>query len=196
MGPVGRPREFTESEVLDRALETFWARGYEGTSVQDLVDATGLSRASLYGAFGDKDKLFARVLGHYGARAASLAGELQQGPSVRAAVERYLLRSLDAAFGPRDGEPRGCFLQLAAAECQPSHPGVVQAAAEAGRRGEQALREALRRGKKSGELPTTLDDKGVARLLAITMQGASLAARNGRTREELREVVRQAMKLL
>jgi AcrR family transcriptional regulator len=193
---MGRPREFTESDVLDRALETFWARGYEGTSVRDLVDATGLSRASLYGAFGDKDALFARVLSRYCALAAQAADELDRGPSARAAVERYLLVNLDAAFGPVRGEPRGCFLQLAAAECGHTHPEVVEAAAEAGRQSEQRLRAALTRGKKSGELAASLDEKGVARLLAVTLQGMSLAARNGRTRQELREVVRQAMKLL
>jgi TetR/AcrR family transcriptional repressor of nem operon len=191
---MGRPREFAEGEVLDRALQTFWARGYEATSVQDLVEATGLSRASLYGAFGDKDALFSRVLGHYRAMVARAFEELEQAPSARAGLEKFLLSNLDAAC-PVEG-PRGCFLQLAANECQPARPEVAAAAVEAARSTEQALLKALRRGKKSGELAASLDEKGLARLLAVTVQGMAASARAGRTREELREVVKQAVRLL
>jgi AcrR family transcriptional regulator len=191
---MGRPREFTESEVLGRALQTFWARGYEATSVADLVEATGLSRASLYGAFGDKDALFGRVLGHYRALMARASDALERAPSARAGIEQFLLGNLDAVC-PVEG-PRGCFLQLAANECQPARPEVAAAAVEAARLTEQALLKALRRGKRSGELAASLDDKGLARLLAVTVQGMAASARAGRTREELREVVKQAVKLL
>src|SRR6516164_5154650 len=105
---MARPREFDEGEVLDRALATFWEHGYEGTSIDDLVAATGLGRASLYGAFGDKEQIFARALERY---CAHLGDSLAVGgdePSARAALER-LLRTLVVKSLPRSG-PRGCFL--------------------------------------------------------------------------------------
>jgi TetR/AcrR family transcriptional regulator, transcriptional repressor for nem operon len=191
---MGRPRGFAEAEVLDRALSTFWERGYEATSVQDLVDSTGLSRASLYGAFGDKDALFEKVLCHYRERAAQSAQELESAPSVRQGVGQFLSRTLDAAF-PAKGL-RGCFFQLAAVEGQADHPAFVGAAREASRSTEQALLKALRQGKKSGELAASLDEKGLARLFTVALHGISASARMGRSREELREVVRQLLTLL
>lgn len=85
---MARPREFEEGEVLDRALHAFWSKGYEGTSVQDLVDETGLGRASLYGAFGDKEQLFKRVLAHYVERAGAEMSTLEDEPSALLALER------------------------------------------------------------------------------------------------------------
>ena len=194
MKGMGRPREFSEEEVLDAALEAFWSRGFEATSVQDLVDATGLSRASLYGAFGDKEALFEAVLAHYAARTARIARELEEAPSARAGIERFMLRFVEGASAP--GGPRGCFMQLSVSECQPARPAVARAAAEGARQTEEGLLRALQRGKKAGELPASLEAKATARLLAVTLQGVAAAARAGRSREELREVVRQAVRLL
>src|SRR5579871_5573106 len=104
---MARPREFDEGEVLDRALATFWEHGYEGTSIDDLVTATGLGRASLYGAFGDKERIFEKVLERY---CSHLGDPLAAGAegSARAALER-LLRTLVLKSSPKSG-PRGCFL--------------------------------------------------------------------------------------
>lgn len=191
---MGRPREFSEEQVLDAALQVFWARGFEATSVQELVDATGLSRASLYGAFGDKEALFGRVLAHYGARAEATARELEEAPSARAGIERFLLQSFERLV-PRSG-PRGCFVQLSVSECQPARPAAAKAAEGGARETEQGLLRALRRGKKAGEFRAALDAKATARLLWIMLQGIASAARAGRSRDELREVVRQAVRLL
>ncbi len=62
---MARPREFDRDEVLDKAIEVFWTQGYDGTSVQDLVDAMGIQRGSLYAAFGDKHQLFLEALDRY-----------------------------------------------------------------------------------------------------------------------------------
>src|SRR5688572_25049598 len=105
---MARPRQFDESSVLDRALDLFWSKGYEATSVQDLVDATGLGRASLYGAFGDKEQLFNRVLSHYMARVAEEMSALDAEPSAARALERLFTGWLSFTC-PKSG-PRGCFL--------------------------------------------------------------------------------------
>src|ERR1700759_4129063 len=105
---MARPRGFDEDEVLDRALSTFWEHGYEGTSIDELVAATGLGRASLYGAFGDKEQIFARAVERYCARAGASLTIDEREPSARAALGR-LLRAIVLKSSPRSG-PKGCFL--------------------------------------------------------------------------------------
>jgi TetR/AcrR family transcriptional repressor of nem operon len=191
---MGRPRAFSEEEVLDNVLQTFWARGFEATSVQDLVDATGLSRASLYGAFGDKEALFERVLERYRQQLGQLGAELLATSSAREGIERYLLRSLEVVCS-RSG-PRGCFVQVSASERQPAPPAVARAAAEGARATEAALQEALQRGKRAGEFSKSLDEKVTARLLGVALLGLGAAARTGRSAEELRAVVRQLVRMV
>src|SRR3954468_19661314 len=106
---VARPREFDENEVLDRALETFWSKGFDGTSIQDLIASTGLARASLYGAFGDKQQLYERVLEHY---ASQNAGRIMVPVDLEAPLRHALEQLLVGWVGltcPKAG-PRGCFL--------------------------------------------------------------------------------------
>ncbi len=108
---MARPREFDEQVVLDRALETFWSKGYDGTSVEDLVEATGLRRASLYGAFGDKEQLFTKVLDHYMAKADAMEAVPAASLPAREALST-LTSSWVLGMCPKDG-PRGCFLSMA-----------------------------------------------------------------------------------
>lgn len=110
---MARPRaNSTKWRCSIAPLGFFGRRGHDGTSIAELVEATGVGRASLYGAFGAKEQLFARVLEHHGARAVSAAGELEHEPSVLRGIERPLRASLEHTC-PWQG-PRGCFALLAA----------------------------------------------------------------------------------
>ena len=107
--PRGRPRKFDEGEALDRATKVFWAKGFDGATVDDLVAATGVGRPSLYATFGDKETLFMRCLEHYGRSVGALALQaLHAAPDVREAVRGFLRQAVENATG--EGTPRGCLM--------------------------------------------------------------------------------------
>ena len=112
----GRPRCFDAERALDAALATFWKNGYEGTSLDDLTAAMGINRPSLYAAFGNKERLFARAVDRYIARATARVGEVLAAPTAREAVERYFR---EVVVGSCDSAPagRGCLLVGAALTC-------------------------------------------------------------------------------
>ncbi|MEM9461327.1 MAG: TetR/AcrR family transcriptional regulator [Myxococcota bacterium] len=109
---MARRREFDEDEVLEQVMRTFWRHGYKGTSIDLLVEATGLHRSSLYGAFGRKEDLYRRALDRYSRQQAQRA-VLDRGP--RCALERWFR---DALHGPGkdNNAPRGCLVVGSLAE--------------------------------------------------------------------------------
>lgn len=190
---MARPREFDEDEVLDRALSTFWEHGYEGTSIDDSIAATGLGRASLYGAFGDKEHIFARALERYCAKAVDPLAGGDDDLSARAALGR-LLRALVLQSCPKSG-PRGCFLLSttvggdAPAAARETYAGYIKGL-------ERALTALVRRGQESGEITDSADAPSVARMLAILIQGISASSRAGRTRAQLESAIETALELV
>jgi TetR/AcrR family transcriptional repressor of nem operon len=190
---VARPREFDESEVLDRALATFWEHGYEGTSIDDLVAATGLGRASLYGAFGDKEQIFAKALERYCTRAGEVFAMANDPPSARDALER-LLHALVVKSLPRSG-PRGCFL-LSTTVGGDAPSAAREAYAEYTARLERTLTALVRRGQESGEFTRTVDAQSVARMLVVLLQGVSAGARAGRGRAQLEGAIDTVLELV
>jgi TetR/AcrR family transcriptional repressor of nem operon len=170
---TGRPRGFSEDEVVRGAAELFWSQGYAGTSVQDFADSLALQRGSLYNLFGDKRGLFLRALEVY------VAGVLQalqvlEGPGpVLDNVRRALLL---AAQPPAEGPPRGCLLGNTAVELAGSDEQVRQAVQAAFQRTQDAFRSALVRAQQAGEIPVgQVSDK--AALLLVVLQGLQVIAR-------------------
>jgi AcrR family transcriptional regulator len=193
MKGMARPREFDEDEVLDRALATFWEHGYEGTSIDELVAATGLGRASLYGAFGDKEKIFAKALDRYCARMGDSLSIGGSEPSARVALGR-LVRALVLKSSPKSG-PRGCFL-LSTAVGGDAPAAAREAYADYTSRLECALTALVRRGQESGELARTADAPSVARMLVVLLQGIAASARAGRTKAQLEAAADTALDLV
>ena len=112
---VGRPRAFDADKALDRALEIFWRKGYEGTAISDLTAAMRINRPSIYAAFGNKEELFRKVLDRYAEGPASAVREALEAPTARQAVERVLLAAADVPT--RAEGPRGCLLVQGALAC-------------------------------------------------------------------------------
>src|SRR5512135_480080 len=112
---MARPREFDPDTALERAMHVFWAKGYESTSLDDLCDATGLSRSSLYAAFGDKHDLLLATLDHYEEQAAArMRAALARPLPLREALAAMLGEMIDQIVaGPGR---RGCFVGNCAAE--------------------------------------------------------------------------------
>jgi AcrR family transcriptional regulator len=188
---MARPREFVENDVLDAALEVFWTKGYEGTSVQDLVAATGLGRASLYGAFGDKQALFARTLARYRDLTRIEAQMLEDEPSVKKGLERLFKSWLDLTCA-KNG-PRGCFFLLVGTTCEVNDKDSRAVLNERVQEVEGMIERAVRRGQASGELAKDRDPAAVTRFLLVMLQGLATAARGGWSRRKLEDVVPEAL---
>src|SRR5580765_7063178 len=159
--PLGRPRAFDPDAALERALQVFWRKGYEGASLSDLTRAMRINRPSLYAAFGDKEHLFRRALDRYEEGPASYACEALKEPTARAVVERLLYSSADAMSDPR--YPRGCLFIQGALACGDEAVSVKRELSSRREAGEQALCERLERAKSEGDLPPDSDPVALAR---------------------------------
>src|ERR1700738_1733525 len=112
---IGRPRGFDIDRALDLAMQVFWEKGYEGTSLPDLTSAMGINRPSLYAAFGNKEALFRKVLDRYIEGPAGYVRQALGEQTARAVVERLLSGAIDLLTDPRN--PGGCLLVQGALAC-------------------------------------------------------------------------------
>ncbi|MET3966753.1 TetR/AcrR family transcriptional regulator [Bradyrhizobium sp. S3.9.1] len=185
---MSRAREFDETEIIDKALQVFWQRGYEGTSLNDLLDATGLSKSSLYAAFGSKEDLFHRIVERY----LSKHVEFRQAcalaePTPRRIVERLLYGMADLHAGSRT--PPGCLITGAALACSPEAESIRQELVRSRNEFGQVLRRRLEAVTSAGPLPPGMTAADAARLVVVTIQGMAVEAKGGATRNELRRLV-------
>src|SRR6202047_847835 len=162
---AGRPRSFDAGKALDRAVEVFWRKGYEGASLSDLTKAMGINRPSLYAAFGDKDKLFRKVLDHYGEGPASHSRAALQEATSRAVVERLLYGTADMLTS--GGNPQGCLWVQGALACGNSADSVRKELISRRLGGGAALAQRLKRAITEGDLPPDANPSGLARYIAI-----------------------------
>lgn len=189
----GRPREFDVDDALDKALHVFWRLGYEGTSLADLTEAMGISRPSLYAAFGNKEELFRRALDRYTDHGPGRAvREALTEPTARAVVER-LLRSVALALTV-PGQPRGCLSVQGALTCGEASETIKQELCKRRSEAEGALRQRLERATSDGDLPSGCDPVQLARFVTTVVQGMSVQAAGGASRDDLLHVAEMAMR--
>jgi TetR/AcrR family transcriptional regulator, transcriptional repressor for nem operon len=192
---VARPREFDTDTALDRAMELFWSKGYEATSLDNLCEVTGLSRSSLYATFGSKRNLLLRSVDRYvEQRTPSIAAILAQPLPVSEAFSALARRFIDQIVsGPGR---RGCFLGNCAAEL----PRNDRAALARVRRGlastEATFRDALVRAEGRGELPSGADVDALARFLTAGFQGLRLVGKVNADRAALEDIAETMMRCL
>ncbi|MGH7041950.1 MAG: TetR/AcrR family transcriptional regulator [Acetobacteraceae bacterium] len=191
---MGRPREFDETEALDAAMQCFWARGYEATSMRDLAERMGITGASLYNAFGDKRRLFRRGLDRYldnGVR--ERIARLRALPP-RAAIAAYFNEIVTRTLADR--ERRGCMLVNCALELGSHNPALRRAvAAELGEI-ESFFRDCIESGQADGTIAPGRPADDLARHLLAVVLGLSVLARARPDRALLEGVVRPALALL
>src|ERR1700758_1595643 len=132
-GKMGRPREFSEAAALDAAMRVFWEKGYEGASLDDLTGAMGINRSSLYASFGDKEKLFNRVMARYAEGPMAFFYQALQQPTARAVVESLLLHGV--AFLGDPTHPRGCLSLQGGLACGSGSEGAKRAMIDLRRHG-------------------------------------------------------------
>jgi TetR/AcrR family transcriptional repressor of nem operon len=191
---MGRPKEFDRDQVVERALDVFWSRGYEGTSLDDLTGAMGLGRGSLYNEFHDKHALFLAALDRYRAdRLAGLTEILETAATARAGIEAALRATVKLMFA--DETRRGCLMVNSIAELASSDPAVAARARESFELTAGAFRAALERGQRSGEVNPSLDVRETSRYLASAVYSIRLLAKLG-DRAIVDDVVEVTLKTL
>jgi len=193
-GRMGRPRSFDIDGALDRALQVFWRKGYEGTSLSDLTKAVGVNRPSLYAAFGDKDALFRKALDRYLHGPAAYTQEALKEPTARAVVERLLRGAADLNTAPHN--PGGCLMVQGALACGEAADSIRQELSACRAAGEAAIRRRLQRAKSEGDLSTDADPADLARYLATVLYGMAVQAAGGASRGKLQRVVEMALRTL
>ncbi len=188
---VGRPKEFDEQQALERAMEVFWAHGYEATSVQDLLDAMGINRGSMYDTFGDKHALFSAAIDHYGRTVTRGVETLLAAPgSPLANIRRSLVAMADQAL---NGSCRGCLATNTAIELAQHDPQSGDAVTRILQRIEKAFHGALRRAVEAGELAPGTNTRAQARFLTGMLQGVVVMGKASSSRATLRDIVAVAL---
>lgn len=192
MVSTGRPRAFDRRQALEAAMEVFWQRGYEGTTLADLTAAMGINRPSLYGAFGNKEALFSEALALYEAReGAAITAGLTEAPTARAAIETTLRHN--AKVYVEEGRPRGCMIVLSSLVGTPESEPVRALLASRRQGGEDELCARIARGQAEGDVPAEADPAQLAAFYTTILQGMSVAARDGADRARLDRIVTNAM---
>ena len=189
----GRPREFDADEALDRALHVFWRQGYEGASLTDLTEAMGISRPSLYAAFGNKEDLFRRALDRYSETGpGAVQREALDQPTAKAVVERMLRGAAECLTDPDN--PRGCLAVQGALSCGEAAESIKNELCGRRAAGEAALRARFERAKADGDLNAEADPQALARFVVTVQQGMSVQAAGGASRDDLMAVAEMALK--
>ena len=193
---MARPRAFDEDDVLQKALDTFWARGYGATSVEDLVAATGLNRASLYATFGDKHQLFVRALRHYQQRGCQTLADLTADSNVPALVQVRRILENTERLALADDTRRGCLLVNSTTELLP-HDAEAQAIAQQNQQFlETLLTTILARGQERGEVRPTAAPQAQARLLLSVLNGMLVLAKASPNPQLLHDIAATALQAL
>ncbi|MBU3078524.1 TetR/AcrR family transcriptional regulator [Sphingomonas quercus] len=173
----GRPREFDIDEALTAALRVFWRHGYEGASLTELTGAMGITKPSLYAAFGNKEALFRKALDLYEREKLSYMKTALDAPTSRGVAERLLRGAL--AMQTSSCDPKGCLGVISSVACGPEAESIKADVIARRASSEAALIARFERAKAEGDLPGSTDPAALARYLTAILQGLSVQAGAG-----------------
>lgn len=185
---MGRPLEFDKDEALEQAMSVFWSRGYEATSLRDLLEAMELSKSSFYQSFGSKGELFQRCINRYRGRVTGrMRRDLDSAPSARAFIEDAFRSITDKVHEP-DGR-RGCLVMNTASHVATRDQDVATLVAEGAAQFETLFRRAVERAQREGDIPADKESRVLARYLVSSRSGLMAMAKAGASERDLEEVV-------
>lgn len=192
---MARTKEFDTDEVLNKAIDLFWDKGYNGCSMQDIVEGLGLSRSSIYETFGDKRQLFLEALKKYrqlGVEA--LEKMVRAAPDVRQVLtemfESILMES------PNRPMQKGCFMVNSAIELAAHDPEIAAIVKANQQEVEGILAKAIKKGQSSGQIAASLDARSIARFFFTSFSGIRVTARSGADRKTLEDIFKVCLSVL
>ena len=190
----GRPRKFDRDEVLDRAVTAFWEKGYSGTSLDDLTEAMGINRPSLYATFGNKHDLFMEVIDRYSVTlGCQPVKALQSEPDIKKAVEEFLKASIRCVTS--DG-PRGCLIVSVALEDAEIDEQVRNKLAGIFSETDRVISDHFLLAQDQGQLSQESDPQALARMTISMTHSFAARARVGASRAELSNLAAEFMAVL
>jgi TetR/AcrR family transcriptional regulator, transcriptional repressor for nem operon len=190
-------KQFDVNQTLEKAMQTFWNRGYEATSMQDLVESTGINRASLYATYGDKHELFLAALKRYehGFAQKNLVDlESRYGP--REAIRQLFLSFTSRAMERSSRSRCGCFLTNTAMELAAHDPDAEEIVVRAQKGVEGFFARMIRKGQAAGEIGPQVKSKETASRLLALLIGLSVLCRSRPERILLQTIVDDAVRCL
>ena len=192
---MSRPREFDESAALEAAMECFWRRGYEATSLRDLTASMGLTAPSLYNAFGGKQELFSLALERYLDRTTrDRLRRLERSLAPKAALHRFFAEIIEHSI--QDRQRKGCFLVNSALEIAPHDAECRAVITEQFNEIEAFFRRCILKAQADETVSSDVDPGDTARLLLGVLLGVRVLARTKPERAVLEGVVRPALAML
>ena len=190
-----RPKEFNPDDVIEKAMQVFWHRGYEATSMEDLLTAMDLNRGSLYDTFGDKRQLFLKVIDRYCTTFASSKFSLldQPGPALPT-LRRFISGMIEG--GLADPQRRGCLIANTVMELSPHEKEIAGTVSQALKMVEDTFFKVLARAKQQGELKDEKDPRALARFLTTMMQGTIVMIKAGASADVVNQTAETALSIL
>ncbi|UAK25170.1 TetR/AcrR family transcriptional regulator [Sphingomonas nostoxanthinifaciens] len=189
----GRPREFCVDLALTAALRVFWTKGFDGASMTDLTEAMGITRPSLYAAFGNKEALFRKALDLYEREKLAYVGQALEAPTARGVAERLLEGAL--AIQTNSCDPKGCLGVMASIGCSEHAASIKEEVIARRASTERALVARFEQAQLAGDLPANIEPKGLAHLLFAVLQGLTVQAGAGASASDLRRLIDTSLQL-
>jgi len=190
---MARPQEFNTAEALRQAMGVFWRKGYDATSMTDLLQAMGLSKSSLYAVFGGKRALFLAAFDAYReARAREMHQMLKEGPAHQA-IEQFFRKIVADA---ESGDLRGCMSINQAVEMAPRDPEVRSRISQDFALMEEGLVQAIKRGQAEGSIKSANSPRNLARLLVLAFPGLQVMVRAGGDKAQLDDTLNLLLSIL
>ena len=190
-----RPKEFIPDEALEKAMQVFWHKGYEGTSMEDLLAAMDLNRGSLYDTFGDKRQLFLKVINRY---CHGFVGEkfslLDQPGLALPTLRRFIFDMIEGALA--DPQRRGCLIANTVMELSPHEKEIAGTLRQALKMAEDTFFKVLVRAKQQGELKHDKDPRALAGFLTTMMQGTIVMIKAGASADAINQTAETALSIL
>jgi len=192
---MSRPREFNPDDAIEKAMQVFWHKGYEATSMEDLLSAMDLNRGSLYDTFGDKRQLFLKVMDRY---CTTFVGPKffllnQPGPALPT-LRRFIHGMIEGALA--DPQRRGCLIANTVMELSPHEKEIAGTLRQALKMAEDTFFKVLVRAKLQGELKHDKDPRALAGFLTTMMQGTIVMIKAGTPADVVKQTAETALSIL
>jgi TetR/AcrR family transcriptional repressor of nem operon len=192
---MARTKEFEEEEALEKAMQLFWTKGYNATSMQDIVDALGLSRSSIYDTFGDKEKLFLETLKKYNRQSPEkILCMIEKSTDAKATLKEIFANIVEEALS--DSEHKGCFVVNVIVEQASCSSDIKTIADENLRDLENTFVKLLQKGQEAGQISDKYEPRALAYFLNNAILGLRVAAKSGGDRKKLEDIVNITLSVL